>query len=809
MATATIRYGRVDPGISVSPADGSTHTVGDNVHIVVSRTTGVDVGHLVINGVDYILFKTSSDTWEVDVIMPADELGVFVTNDTDPAKLFTGDSEFEDYFVYCRHVISSWVKQFLLKSPPADFGLIFPSGNWAWDVQSEIQNVAFSVKELVNAPQIRISDGEGGSELLHVLQFKGSNSYGLIDTGTPRYSVRKVDYGGGQVATWREFIGFSYGWRSNTVLHGISWSYPGGHNYPGGNAILDNLCIGVQAWSKHAVCGGFEVGLPKHNRDATAVPMVVYGSGGDHFGANCPSFGISIIPYDTKPTLYYFYVSFVRKELDGGSSVPTPQGRKRIFTLYHVVKKNTEIIPPHGTSLLEGGSVLIRTKALENNVLDLFTVDGVDKLTGGTTDKEGYTYFTKENINADVYVSATAQYVAPDATDGTPYSFQCTCPVCGTNTWSATGLPTGLSIDSSTGLISGTIPYGTAAADSEVEVTLVNNGNTVTRTFTLSNIYAVAPIPGVVWTALNKVAGAVTSIVEANDGSIIVCGDADIYRSTDGGVTFGAVKGGYGSANSLRKLASGTILCAGDTLSYRSTDNGATWSNVNNPGFAPIATDFVELPAGTIYMISGMGSSGATDIFKSTDDGANFSSFGTGYGDQYRIVTGKVEKTADGSLIVTQSFTGATRVLKETMAGPSLDQEYLVPALLDVRSAYFAVLSDGRIMGFFDSTIIIGDANGENWSVLEVLPDWGGLATPAVIGASLAETVGSSNGVWVAAKSGIATTKVFYSTDDWATRAESATVIDGDFSYKMVRLSTGTLLLGTNGATTNLWKSEP
>lgn len=782
---------------TVTPANGTTVTPGSYVTIRATQDApNRPVTLLLINGVDYAERSLNSGLAYVEatVLVPAGGVTVAAICDTELPDV-------PSYSIQVPHVIYSGVANNMPQQPSS---LIFPSGQWMFDVNLEIARIRFSLISLLRAPRQVVPGQDGQIIWARLLNFEGKGSYGLIDSGVPFYVDEYRDFGGGNVARWKRFVRLDYPWIETIVPHMIGWLYEG-DVYPGGNPFLDSLCVFVQSWSKDAVCGGFEERLPSRQADPAKIPSEL-------FGIPCGAIGYQKIPWSSqgKGTQHIIGTDFKHADTDESIYVNTPQGKKKFYHLYHVIEENSVIEPAHGTLLLEGQSVAIFTKATSNNVLTLFTVDSVDRLTDGSIDTNtGKNYYIKTNVDADVYVSSSAMYVAPDATDGTPYSFQCTCPVCGTNTWSATGLPTGLTIDSATGLISGTIPYGTAAADNTVEVTLVNNGNTVTRTFTLSNIYAVAPIPGVTWTALNKVAGQLKSIVEANDGSIIVIGDADIYRSTDGGATFVSVKGGFSNANSLRKLASGTILCAGHTLSYRSTDNGATWSDINNPGFAPVATDFVELPAGTIYMISGMGSSGATDIFKSTDDGANFSSFGTGYGDQYRIETGKVEKTADGSLIVTQSFTGATRVLKENMVGPSLDQEYLVPALSDVRSAYFAVLSDGRIMGFFDSTILIGDANGENWSVLETLPDWGGLLTPAVIGATLAETIGTNHAVYVAAKSGIATTKVFYSDDDWATRSESASVIDGDFSYKMVRLSTGTLLLGTNGATTNLWKSEP
>jgi hypothetical protein len=91
--------------------------------------------------------------------------------------------------------------------------------------------------------------------------------------------------------------------------------------------------------------------------------------------------------------------------------------------------------------------------------------------------------------------------------------------------------------------------------------------------------------------------------------------------------------------------------------------------------------------------------------------------------------------------------------------------------------------------------------------VLQELPAWGGITTPAVIGAVWAGEIGGEDAVLVCAKDGLDAAKVFRSTDGFTTYTESETEIDGDLAYKIIKLSDGKMLLGTDGSTTNLWSS--
>lgn len=106
--------------------------------------------------------------------------------------------------------------------------------------------------------------------------------------------------------------------------------------------------------------------------------------------------------------------------------------------------------------------------------------------------------------DAPVIVSITTSTL-PDATAGTTYSQALSASNLGaTATWSASGLPAGLSINSSTGIISGTPTVATSSYGAAVTVTVVSASQTATKAFSL----VVAP-------AANASAPAITGITPA------------------------------------------------------------------------------------------------------------------------------------------------------------------------------------------------------------------------------------------------------------------------------------------------------
>ncbi len=107
-----------------------------------------------------------------------------------------------------------------------------------------------------------------------------------------------------------------------------------------------------------------------------------------------------------------------------------------------------------------------------------FVLTATDSSTGLTIN---YTFSLK--ISA---IGITDAPILPIATLLTPYSYQFNASGGGTVTWSATGLPGGLSLGSTTGLLTG-LPTGTGTFT--VTVTLSSTTTSVVKTFTLFSSY--------------------------------------------------------------------------------------------------------------------------------------------------------------------------------------------------------------------------------------------------------------------------------------------------------------------------------
>ncbi len=81
----------------------------------------------------------------------------------------------------------------------------------------------------------------------------------------------------------------------------------------------------------------------------------------------------------------------------------------------------------------------------------------------------------------------TTPFVLPTAVSGRPYTVPLAISPPGSYTWSATGLPAGLSINTTTGVISGTVPTGTQVI-SAVSVTAANSATALVKNFTLFTV---------------------------------------------------------------------------------------------------------------------------------------------------------------------------------------------------------------------------------------------------------------------------------------------------------------------------------
>ncbi|MGA2458162.1 MAG: putative Ig domain-containing protein [Terriglobales bacterium] len=195
-------------------------------------------------------------------------------------------------------------------------------------------------------------------------------------------------------------------------------------------------------------------------------------------------------------------------------------------------------------------------------------------------------------IPAPVITSATTA----SGTVGSAFSYQITASKTPTS-YGATGLPAGLSVSSTTGLISGT---PTAAGTSTVTLSASNSGGAGSASLTLN--IAAAPIPAPVITSATTASGTVGS---AFSYQITASNTPTSYGAT--GLPAGL------SVNSTSGLISGTpTTAATSTVTLRATNSGGTGSAsltlTINPAPAAAGT-LTANPASLAFGSAQMGSS--------------------------------------------------------------------------------------------------------------------------------------------------------------------------------------------------------
>ena len=790
MATVTHAY---VAGCTVTPAAGTTVTPGTYVTVRATPTDPANpVTLLLLNGVDYAEFQytaTPPAYLEATILIPAAglEIGAICTY-TLPGV--------PDFNIILPHIIYYDIMD---SAPQQPSSLIFPSGNWMFSAAKDISWIYFSLGQLLAAGKQKVP-----GQLLPVIWARmltayGRANYGLIDTGVPVYIDRTADYGGGQVAHWKEFLRFDYPWKNTTVANLIGWMY-NGDAYAGDNYFLENLCVGVQSWSDDAVNGGWEDSLPARQADPRT---------GSVFGIPAGAIAFMPNPYGVgKMTQDEIYTDFKHMDSDGSTYVNTPQGKKKFYHLYHTLELTSTITPDDGTLLMEGQSVFITAIADAGNTLSLFSVDGVDALAlAQIYQGTGANYYIKTNVQADVYVSSSAEYVAPEAIDGTPYTLQVVSDICGTKVWTATDLPPGLTIDSGTGVVSGTVPYDTPTANYDPTIILTNDGRVATRKMRIPVTFAATPVPGTVWTAITKLDSEVTALAQAANGDVLIGTDAKKIYSTSDFVTFTPV---FSSAASIAKiilLASGRVIALGssaapDCAAY-SDDDGATWTKVATGGGEDYR-DGVELSA-SLFIAAG-GSGGDAYTMSSVDEGEVYTGWWSYYSVGLLNGFSKVIKFDATSLLGLRDR-GSFSVIKCSGGGVAGTLKYTVAGSDGTNpSCNFVKRSDGQFLFGAYNELHIGTADGETWALHKTLPDWGGIATPGMAYSMVAEN--AEQAVWVAVVGGLGITHVLRSVDDGENFVASVTDIDGAEAWAMIQLANRTLILGTNGTTSNLWKSE-
>ena len=220
--------------------------------------------------------------------------------------------------------------------------------------------------------------------------------------------------------------------------------------------------------------------------------------------------------------------------IDQGETLTIPQGS----TL------NGNNLTNNGTVTIENGGTLTGGDAINNggtiNVENGGNLDGTP--TGGTVVKAP---------------TITTESPLPEGTVGQPY----TAPLEATGnniTWSASGLPAGLTLDKTTGTISGT---PTTAGQSTVTVTAANSAGSIEKTFTL-NIKAV-PVTSV---KLNK-----NTLYLVVDGTETLTATVEPKNATDQTLTWSSDK------PEIAKVENGVVTAvASGTATITATANGGS-----------------------------------------------------------------------------------------------------------------------------------------------------------------------------------------------------------------------------------------
>lgn len=474
------------------------------------------------------------------------------------------------------------------------------------------------------------------------------------------------------------------------------------------------------------------------------------------------------------------------------------------WRVIHDLVVKTHVYPPDGTLVMDGGQVVIEAVPYDYHALSSFTVDGTSYLSMNP--------YLKMDVHADVHVSAVSIIGTLSAQAAVPFSQTITlgiCADCIPTTWSATGLPTGLSMGATTGTISGTIPYGTTPGDYPVTITADNRGRTTSRDIVIT--VAEPPVYGTTWTALARVGAAnaaVTALFQTSTGRVLVgVGNAtngsaiyysdDLVTFTDFDPAGATLPKRSQSITNFHEGASGRIFATTDITGARpmllySDDDGVNWTVALNANGTSNAGDLVYFGSDTV-MIPVITSLGRLRILWSTDNGAtwpapNYFEYNPGpvllsgrmlLTDDLHIVTSMTGVTT-GSYIIKHDTTNDGAVYTDSTAGavrgnPTKDSasKLLMPLQ--------TLLLDGGVSGASFTTRYTAAGN---------------------IGVAkyLTQSVGllGLNGSPVS---------VLRSTDDMNTFGATTGTLDGTLCYCMCFLANGQILFGTNGTTTNLWRS--
>ncbi len=229
--------------------------------------------------------------------------------------------------------------------------------------------------------------------------------------------------------------------------------------------------------------------------------------------------------------------------------------------------------PAHGTATVAAGGGFVYTPTAG--------FVGTDAFTYRVTDAQGASAVATVNVTvtdrAPVAIGTVSGQAAVDgATVSLPTTAYFSDPDGDALTWTATGLPTGLTIDPATGLIGGTIAAGASGATGQSDYTVVVRatdpfGQFVTQSFTwrVTNVAPVAVADTFSASGLTAVSGSVAT----NDG------DADhdtltyslVGQSSRGRVTF--------AADGSFSYTATSLFSGDDTFTYSVSDGNGGVAN--------------------------------------------------------------------------------------------------------------------------------------------------------------------------------------------------------------------------------------
>jgi len=244
------------------------------------------------------------------------------------------------------------------------------------------------------------------------------------------------------------------------------------------------------------------------------------------------------------------------------------------------------------------------------------------------------------------------------ATDGSPFSYQ----IVATNnptSYGATGLPTGLIVNTATGLISGT---PTVTGVSSVTINATNPGGTTSVTLTIT----VLPPPPVILRPLTTLSSFNSANGKNPYAGLVMGSDGNFYGTT--------LAGGSSNNGSIYKITSSgslTTVCSftgtsGATLGSNPAaalllgSDGNFYGTTYSGGSSNNGTVFKITPSGSLTTLCSFNSSNGKNPYAGLIQGSDGNFYGTTYSGGSRGYGTVFKITPSGSLTTLYSFRSST-----------------------------------------------------------------------------------------------------------------------------------------------------